>query len=76
MDGQWDHQRVRQDTQGCKPFQTCTVLFPLYTAPVTDGIILTARRRRSGVDVYARPGDDTRGLEGGMISDIGDHAAT
>ena len=35
----------------------------------------TARRRRSGVDIYARPGDDTRRLEGGMISDISDHAA-
>ena len=34
-----------------------------------------ARRRRSGVDVYARSGDDTWELEGGMISDISDHAA-
>ena len=34
-----------------------------------------ARRRRSGVDVYAQSGDDTRGLKGGMISDISDHAA-
>ena len=28
---------------------------------------LTARRRRSGIDVYARRGDDTRRLERGMI---------
>ena len=35
----------------------------------------TARRCRSRADVYAQPGDDTRGFEGGMISDISDHAA-
>ena len=35
----------------------------------------TARRRRSGVGVYAQPGDDTRGLEGGMILDVSDHVA-
>ena len=34
-----------------------------------------ARRRGSGVDIYARTSDDTRGLEGGMISDVSDYAA-
>ena len=33
-----------------------------------------ARRRLSGVELYARPGDDTRGFEGGMILDISDRA--
>ena len=36
--------------------------------------IPVARRRRSGVDVYARSGDDTWGSQRGMISDVGDHA--
>ena len=36
---------------------------------------LTARRRGSRVDLYARSGDDPWGSERGMISDIGDHAA-
>ena len=39
----------------------CKSYLPLITSfPI-------ARRCRSGIDVYARPGDDTRGLEGGMV---------
>ena len=34
-----------------------------------------ARGRLSRVDLYAQPGDDTWGLEGGMISDVSDHTA-
>ena len=34
-----------------------------------------ARRCHSGVNVYAQSGDDTRGSEGGMISDVSDHTA-
>ena len=33
-----------------------------------------AWRCRSRVGVYAQPGDDTRGPEGGMVLDVSDHA--
>ena len=47
----------------CVPYLSLIESFPI------------ARRRRSGVDVFARPDDDTWGLEGGMISDVRDRDA-
>ena len=51
------------------PCSNCKSYLPLM------GSFPIARRRLSGVELYARSGDDTRGLEGGMILDISDHAA-
>ena len=52
-----------------RPCSNCKSYLPLMESfPI-------ARRRLSGVELYARSGDDTRGLEGGMISDVSNHAA-
>ena len=48
MDGQWKHQRVRQEEQGRKPFQTRTILFLLYTVPATDGIVSNSSKTSLG----------------------------
>ena len=38
-------------------------------------LLLIAQRYRSGTDIYARSGDDTRGFEGGMASNATHHPA-
>ena len=50
------------------PRSNCKSYLPLM------GSFPIAQRRLSGVELYARSGDDTRGLEGSMILDISDHA--
>ena len=61
----WDANRFKL----VRSFPYCRLRLPLTRSfPI-------ARRRCSWVDIYAQPGDDTRGLEGGMILDVGNHAA-
>ena len=63
--------KTHRDANRFKLVRSCSY-FKLYLPLMRPFPI--ARRRRSGVDVYARRGDDTWRLEGGMVSDISDHA--
>ena len=64
--------KTHRDTNRFKLVRSCSccrLYLPLTVSPPT------ARRRRPGAGIYAWSGGDTRGLEGGMILDVSDHAA-
>ena len=68
MDGQWEYHRVHRGTSGGKSVRACRVSLSHWPHSSLMKSPLTARRRCTGVDVYARRGNDTWGSEGGMNS--------
>ena len=76
LDGQWEHQRVHQGTQGYKPVRARRVLFPPLAHLSLMKSFLAARRHDSGVAIYSWRGDDSWGSEGGTNSSADSYSTT
>ena len=72
VDDEREHQPIRDGTQGSESIRTCKSAFSfLYSSPaVDDCVTCIVGRRRSGLDLSARPRHGAWGSERGRFSGL------